>query len=67
MDNRNEPIDVWSVGHARFIVVDTPDGVDSRREHYAKWYRFVKQSRSVYDSVGIAASYFADEVHRAIC
>jgi hypothetical protein len=67
MDNGNIPIDVWPVGHTRFIVVDAPDGVDSRREYYAKLYRGVMQSRSTYDSVGIAASYFADEVHRAVC
>jgi hypothetical protein len=67
MYNRIIPIDVSSVCHARFIVVDAPDGVDSRREYYAKLYRGVMQSRSTYGSVGSAASYFADEVHRAVC
>jgi hypothetical protein len=38
MDNHGIPIDVWSVGHARFmaIVVDASDGEDSRREYSAK-------------------------------
>jgi len=69
MDNHNIPTDVWSAGHARFmfIVVDAPDGVGSRREYSAKLYRVVKQSRSTYASVGIAAPHFADEIHRAVC
>ena len=34
MDDHNKRLDFCSVGHAPFvfIVVDTPDGVDSRRE-----------------------------------